>query len=48
MTREMMMALGMFFPAFFVSAERAVQLSKPTRIRMAMVDCTSMPESNGA
>ena len=39
----MMIALGMFFPASFVSAERAVQLSKPTRISMAMVDCTSMP-----
>ena len=41
----MMIALGMFFPASFVSAARAVQLSKPTRMRMAIVDCTSMPES---
>ena len=38
-----MMALGIVFAGSFVSAARAVQLSKPTRISMARVDCTSTP-----
>ena len=42
-TSEMMMAFGMVVFGSFVSAARAVQLSKPTRIRIASVDWTSTP-----
>lgn len=44
-TREMMIALGMVVLAFFVSAESDVELSNPTRIKMAIVDCISTPFS---
>src|ERR1035437_392412 len=43
MTREIMIALGMTDLGFLVSAARAVQLSKPTRMRIASVDWTRMP-----
>ena len=39
----MMMALGIFFSGCFVSAASDVQLSNPTKIRMAKVDCTRTP-----
>ena len=42
-TSEMMMALGMVLFGSLVSAASAVQLSNPTRIRIASVDWTRTP-----
>ena len=40
-----MIARGIVVLAFFVSADSDVELSKPTRIRMASVDWISTPFS---
>jgi hypothetical protein len=40
---EMITALGIVVFGFFVSADNDVELSKPTRIRIARVDCISTP-----
>src|ERR1700682_6551946 len=43
MTSERMIALGITFSGSLVSAARAVQLSKPTKIKIAMVAWTKTP-----
>ena len=43
MTSERMTARGMFRFGSFVSAASAIQLSKPTRIRIARVDWINTP-----
>ncbi len=45
MTSERITARGMFFLGSLVSAANAVQLSKPTRMRIAIVDWMRTPVS---